>query len=309
MAREIKIPFLNFGASKSKAALDIGTSSVKSVVISKQKTGKMQVEYFSVEQFEGERSKATLAPALKRSIAKSDIKIQKAVISVSGQSVVVRQVLFPKMSPDELRSALQFEAEKYIPFGINEVYIDAQIISEKAEGGKIKVLIVAAKKELVDEYLGYMNEAGVAPEAVDCDSIAVTNSFLFSNAGAGKDKTVALLNVGASMTNVCILKNEVLNFARDIPVDIKSIDAIETQVRLSFDYYENQFGKGIDGIYISGGGAREPTVIDRLKQAFGLDIVVWDPTSNLLLSPKVDAKALKEVSGQMAVCVGLAIRR
>ncbi len=309
MAREIKIPFLSFGASRSKAALDIGTSSVKSVVISKQKTGKMQVEHFSVEQFEGERSKESLAAALKRSIAKSETRIQKAVISVSGQSVVVRQVLFPKMSPDELRSALQFEAEKYIPFGINEVYIDAQIISEKAEGGKIKVLIVAAKKELVDEYLGYMNEAGVTPEAVDCDSIAVTNSFLFSNAGVGKDKTIALLNVGASMTNVCILKNEVLNFARDIPVDIKSIDAIETQVRLSFDYYENQFGKGIDGIYISGGGAREPMVVDRLKQAFGLDIVVWDPTSNLLLSPKVDAKALKEVSGQMAVCVGLAIRR
>jgi type IV pilus assembly protein PilM len=309
MAREIKIPFLNFGASKSKAALDIGTSSVKSIVISKQKTGKMQVEHFSIEQFEGERSKATLAAALKRSIAKSDTKIQKAVISVSGQSVVVRQVLFPKMSPDELRSALQFEAEKYIPFGINEVYIDAQIISEKAEGGKVKVLIVAAKKELVDEYLGYMNEAGVMPEAVDCDSIAVANSFLFSNAGAGKDKTVALLNVGASMTNVCILKNEMLNFARDIPVEIKGIDAIETQVRLSFDYYENQFGKGIDGIYISGGGAREPMVIDRLKQAFGLDIIVWDPTANLLLSPKLDAKALKEASGQMAVCVGLAIRR
>jgi len=307
--KEIKIPFLSFGTPKNKCALDIGTSSVKSIVISRQKTGKMQVENFSIEQFEGERSKESIIAALKRSAAKSEIKIQKAVISVSGQSVVVRQVLFPKMSPDELRSALQFEAEKYIPFGINEVYIDAQIISDKAEGGKIKVLIVAAKKELVDEYLGYMNDAGITPDAVDCDSIAVTNSFIFNNAGAGKDKTVALANVGASMTNVCILKNEVLNFARDIPVDIKSIDAIETQIRLSFDYYENQFGKGIDGIYISGGGAREPSVIERLKQAFGLDIIVWDPMSNLVLSPKVDAKALKEVSGQMAVCVGLAIRR
>lgn len=307
--KEFKIPFLNFGASKSKAALDIGTSSVKSVVISRQKTGKMQLEHFSVEQIEGERSKDSLVAALKHSVAKSEPKIQKAVISVSGQSVVVRQVLFPKMSPEELRSALQFEAEKYIPFGINEVYIDAQIISDKAESGKIKVLIVAAKKELVDEYLGYMGDTGITTDAVDCDSIAVTNSFIFNNAGAGKDKTVALLNVGASMTNVCILKNEMLNFARDIPVDIKSIDAIETQIRLSFDYYENQFGKGIDGIYISGGGAREASVIERLKQAFGLDVVVWDPTLNLVLSPKVDAKALKEVSGQMAVCVGLAIRR
>jgi len=307
--KELKIPFLNMGASKNKVALDIGTSSVKSIVISKQKTGAMQVDRFSIEQIEAERSRESVAAALKRFIARQETKVQKAVISVSGQSVVVRQVLFPKMSPDELRSALQFEAEKYIPFGINEVYIDAQIISDKVEGGKIKVLIVAAKQDLVDEYIAYMNDAGIVPEAIDCDSIAVTNSFVFNNAGAGKDKTVALLNIGASMTNVCILKDETLNFARDIPVDIKSIDALETQIRLSFDYYENQFGKGIDGIYISGGGARDAAVTERLKQAFGLDIVVWDPTAKLVISPKADAKALKEVSGQMAVCVGLAIRR
>jgi hypothetical protein len=70
------------------------------------------------------------------------------------------------------------------------------------------------------------------------------------------------------MTNVCILKDETLNFARDIPVDIKSIDALETQIRLSFDYYENQFGKGIDGIYISGGGPgmpRSPKGLNRLS--------------------------------------------
>jgi type IV pilus assembly protein PilM len=307
--KEIKIPFLNLGAARNKVALDIGTSSIKSVVISKQKTGVMQIDRFSIEQIEGERSRESVAAALKRFMAKQETKIQKAVISVSGQSVVVRQVLFPKMSSDELHSALQFEAEKYIPFGINEVFIDAQIIGGKVEGGKVKVLIVAAKKDLVGEYITYMNDAGIAPEAVDCDSIAVTNSFVFNNAGAGKDRTVALLNIGASMTNVCILKDETLNFARDIPVDIKSIDALETQIRLSFDYYENQFGKGIDGIYISGGGAKDTAVNERLKQAFGLEMVVWDPTAKLVISPKVDSKALKEVSGQMAVCIGLAIRQ
>jgi len=307
--KEIKIPFLNLGAARNKVALDIGTSSIKSVVISKQKTGVMQIDRFSIEQIEGERSRESVAAALKRFMAKQETKIQNAVISVSGQSVVVRQVLFPKMSSDELHSALQFEAEKYIPFGINEVFIDAQIIGGKVEGGKVKVLIVAAKKDLVGEYITYMNDAGIAPEAVDCDSIAVTNSFVFNNAGAGKDRTVALLNIGASMTNVCILKDETLNFARDIPVDIKSIDALETQIRLSFDYYENQFGKGIDGIYISGGGAKDTAVNERLKQAFGLEMVVWDPTAKLVISPKVDSKALKEVSGQMAVCIGLAIRQ
>jgi type IV pilus assembly protein PilM len=307
--KEIKFPFLNLNRTKSKIGLDIGTSSVKVLALSQQKTGGFQLDFFAVCPIEGERSKEKIVEAIRRAVASSETKIQSVTMSVSGQGVVVRQVLFPKMSEGELKSALQFEAEKLIPFGINEVYIDAQVIDQNAEGNKMKVLIVASKKDLVDEYLGYINEAGLEAGVIDCDAIAVTNAFIFNNPGAGKDKTVALLNIGASMTNVCILKNEALNFTRDIPVEVKNIDTLENQVRLSFDYYENQFGKGIDGIYASGGGAKETPLLQRFSQAFGLEVSAWDPTKNLNVSPKVDAQAIKGVSGQLAVCVGLAIRR
>jgi len=307
--KEIKLPFLNLNKTKTRVGLDIGTSSVKVLALSGQKTGGFQLDFFAVQSIDGERSKEKIIEAVKRAIASSETKIQNVTISVSGQSVVVRQVLFPKMSESELKSALQFEAEKHIPFNINEVYIDAQVIDQNTEGNKMKVLIVASKKDLVDEYLGYIKEAGLEAEAIDCDTIAVTNAFIFNNPGVGKDKTIALLNIGASMTNVCILKNEVLNFTRDIPVEVKSIDTLENQVRLSFDYYENQFGKGIDGIYVSGGGAEETPLLQRFSQAFGLEVSAWDPTKILSVSPKVDAQALKDASGRLAVCVGLAIRR
>ena len=307
--KEIKFPFLNLNKTKTKVGLDIGTSSVKVLALSQQKAAGVQLDFFAVQPFEGERSKEKIVEAIKRAVTSSETKLQNVTISVSGQGVVVRQVLFPKMSEGELKSALQFEAEKHIPFSINEVYIDAQVIDQNAEGNKMKVLIVASKKDLVDEYLGYIREAGLEAEAIDCDAIAVTNAFVFNNPGTGKDKTIALLNIGASMTNVCILKNETLNFTRDIPVEIKSIDTLENQVRLSFDYYENQFGKGIDGIYVSGGGAKETPLLQRFSQAFGFEVSAWDPTKILSVSPKVDAHALKDASGQLAVCVGLAIRR
>ena len=307
--KEIKLPFLNFNRTKVKVGIDIGTSSVKVLALSRQKAGAFQLDFFAVQAIEGEKTKEKVVGAIKQAISSSETKVQNVTMSVSGQGVVVRQVLFPKMSEGELKSALQFEAEKHIPFNINEVYIDAQVIDQNAEGNKMKVLIVASKKDLVDEYLGYINEAGLEAGAIDCDAIAVTNAFIFNNPGLGKDKTLALLNIGASMTNVCILKNETLNFTRDIPVDVKNADTLENQVRLSFDYYENQFGKGIDGIYVSGGGAKDTALLQRFSQAFGFEVSAWDPVKNLTVSVKVDSQALKDASGQLAVCVGLAIRR
>jgi len=306
---KIKIPFFNISKPKTKIGIEIGSSSVKALALSGQKGGGFQVDFFAIQPIEGEKSKESVSEAIKHSLAPSDTKIKSVAISVSGQGVVVRQVLFPAMSESELKSALQFEAEKHIPFSINEVYVDAQIIDQNAEGNKMKILIAASKKNVVDEYLGYIGQAGLEAEVIDCDAIAVTNAFTFNNPGVGKNKTTALLNIGTSMTNVCILKNETFNFTRDIPAEVKSIDTLENQVRLSFDYYENQFGKGIDDIYVSGDGAKEDSLLQRFSQAFGLEVKEWDPTKNLTISPKVNSQALKEVSGRLAVCVGLAIRR
>lgn len=294
---------------KTKIGLDIGPSCVKALALTPQKSGGFQMDYFSIQQIEGDRPKEKTVSAIRQAIAASNIKIQKVVVSVSGQSVVVRHVLFPTMTDEELKSAITFEAEKYIPFNINEVYLDAQIIDKNAADSKIKVIIVAARKELVDERLALLNEAGLEAGAIDCDSIAVTNAFLFNNPGLTKDKTFALINIGAGMTNICILKNEILNFVRDIPIEAKNLENLEMQIRLSFDYYENQFGKGIAGIYVSGGESKGAGLLERLSQAFGMESQVWDPAKNLVISPKVDNYALKGAANQMAVCVGLAMRR
>ncbi|KPK38869.1 MAG: hypothetical protein AMJ78_09370 [Omnitrophica WOR_2 bacterium SM23_29] len=306
--KTIKIPGLNLTKSKGKVGLDIGSSSVKAAMLVPQKEGGVELVAFGIEALEGEHSKETIVRAMRRVVETLNVKEKKVVISVAGQSVVVRQVLFPKMSEDELKSAIRYEAEKHIPFNINEVYLDAQIIGEKTEDNKMKVLLAASKKELIDERLAYLNEVGLEVEAIDCDSIATTNAFIFNNAGLGKEKTLALINIGASMTNVCILKDEILNFVRDIPIGAENLENLDTQIRLSFDYYENQFGKGIDGIYLSGGGSKQVGLPEHLSQAFGIESSTWDPTKNLTISPNISKESLKDVSNQLAVCLGLAMR-
>ncbi len=307
----IKFPSISLKGldkTKHKVGLDIGTSSVKAAALAHQRQG-FELAAFAVEPFEGERSKEKVGGALRRAFERLNIKEKKVVISVAGHSVVVRQVLFPKMSEGELKSAIRYEAEKHIPFNISEVYLDVQVVDKKAEDNKMKVLIVAAKKELIGERLNYLKEAGLEAEAIDCDSIALTNAFIFNNPKLGKDKTVALINIGASMTNVCILKDEVLNFVRDIDIGSEGLENLEAQIRSSFDYYENQFGKGIDGIYLSGGGSKKEGLSSCLSQAFGIEASAWDPTKNLTISQKVLMQQLKDVSSQLAVCIGLAMRR
>lgn len=302
-----RIPFLN--KPKSKVALDIGATYVKLLSLTASGGGNFQADYFSVKQLETGCSREKLVDAVREAVRAADGKIQRVVISVSGPAVVVRQILFPLMTEEELKSAITFEVEKYIPFNINDVYLDARIIDRKAQEGKIKVLIVAAKKTLIDEMMGLLKEAGLEPESIDCDSIALTNAFLFNNPGLSKDKTIALVNVEPNMTNVCILKDEILNFVRDIPIETGNRDNLETQIRLSFDYYENQFGKGIDGMYVSGGGLKTGGLIEQLLRAFGIETLIWDSTKNLNVSKNIDPAALKEAAGQMAVCVGLAMRQ
>ncbi len=308
-AFKIKIPALSLAKPKGRVGLDIGTSYLKVLMLVPQEHGDFELASFAIEPFEGERSKETIARTIRRILDASDIRPHKVVSSVAGQSVVVRQVIFPNMSEEELKSALRYEAEKYIPFNINDVYLDAQVIDVEEAENKMKVLIVAAKKELIDEHLSYLKEAGLEAEVIDCDSIAVTNAFIFNNPGLGKAKTLALINIGASMTNVCILKDEILIFVRDIPIGAQSLENLETQIRLSFDYYENQFGKGINGIYLSGGGSRQPGLEEHLKQAFGIEALAWNPSKNLAISPKISKEMLKDNLSQLAVCVGLAMHR
>ena len=263
--------------------------------------------------------------------------------SVAGQEVIVRYVEFPQMTKEELNGAIKFEAEKHIPFNINEVFLDCQILDRRSRD-KMKVLLVAAKKDLINNHIKFITDMGFKPVLIDIDSFAIINAFQRSNPGQNIG-TIALLNLGAGFSSINILKGNISCFTRETPIGGKNIDqaiseklnisleeadhlkcnpgerkeeiaeiakpVIEnllSEIRLSVDYYENQFEKGIDKIFVSGGASNFAELIDSLKKSLKVEIAAWDPVKGLEIDPGIDREKLSVVSNKLTVAIGLALR-
>jgi len=332
----------NFSKERFCVGLDIGTSSIKIV---KLKFAKDTVELCG---FDVESSKLELSDVLKK--MKQSHAPDLINISVAGPQTVVRYANFPKMNPLELKQALKFEAQKHIPFSISEVNLDGYILNDNLPENKMLVLIAAVKKELVSSRLKLIEGAGIATNLVDMDSIALVNAFIFNNppANDAEHKTVALLNIGASITNLDILEGALPHLSRDMHIasntftqkimDIFSLDftsadnlklnpesdaekankimaAVEsvltnlaTEIRTSFDYYESQSASSVTKIFLSGGGAKFSGLKEKLAHLLGIEVEFWDPLGRIQINEAVDTLKAKDLSGQLAVAIGLALR-
>jgi type IV pilus assembly protein PilM len=167
------------------------------------------------------------------------IKTKDVVTSVSGHSVIVKKINIPVMTEDELEESIQWEAERYIPFDINDVNMDFQILGP-TEGNEelMEIVLVAAKKDIINDYLSVIIEAGFNPVVVDIDSFAIENMFE-ANYPVTRDEVTALANIGASVTNINILKKGVSSFTRDIFTGGNSItEEIQRQLNVDFDEAE-----------------------------------------------------------------------
>lgn len=273
---------------RNKIGLDIGSSSVKMLEIAA--AGEKSALYkLGLKKLLGSAREALIETI--RSLAQ-DLKVttKEVNISVSGPSVIVRFVSMPKMREEELKSAMRFEAEKYVPFAINDCIIDHHVLKRNEKEGRLDVLLVAVKKDFVLDRISVVEESGFTVGSVDVDTFAVANSYLRNFPATDPGKTIALLNIGAKFTNVGIIWDGIICFVRDVAIggdyfdqaiskalniDIKAAEDIKVspkeklpdiisctkgvannlldEMRLSFSYYENQSGRAIDEIYISGG--------------------------------------------------------
>jgi type IV pilus assembly protein PilM len=142
-------------------------------------------------------------------------KTKEVAVAVSGHSVIVKKVSLPSMSREELEDQIQWEAEQYIPFDVNEVHLDFQILDTSEADGQMDVLLVAAKKDLVDDYVQVITEAGLTPTAIDVAAFAVENAFE-NNYEAPGDEVIGLVNIGAQVVNINIVEKGIPAFTRDI---------------------------------------------------------------------------------------------
>jgi type IV pilus assembly protein PilM len=322
---------LRKGKSKNRVGLDIGNQSVKMVELTGP-AGKPGLVSFGLKKIAGS-SRDDVVGSIRSLAEELRISAKDVNISVSGPSLIVRLISMPKMTDEELAGAVRFEAEKFIPFDINDCILDFQILDRgsKDKSG-IDILLAAAKKDYVWQKIKTVEKAGFAVRTVDVDIFAIMNSFLKSFPSPDQAKTSALLNIGATSTDLSILRGNLPVFVRELSIGSGSfIESAGTapaektneaagpakpamsnlvdEVRLSFGYHENQSGRGVDEIYVSGGGAGLPGLKEAFTEAFGQAPFYWDPFQSLdKSSSNIDTGALEKAKSSFCVAVGLALR-
>lgn len=207
--------------SKSVVGLDIGTNKVKAVQLQK-KGQKLVLERIGVADIypDGNRDvpslQAARSNAVKRALEDGKFNAKYCVISVNGESIIVRYIQLPKMPEDELKNALRWEAEEYIPYSLDEVNIDSVILGA-ASDNKVDVLLVCSKKELLNDYIQVARDVNLTPLVVDVDSFAFLNCYEETYQPTPQD-CVALVNIGAQTTNINIYSRGTSRFSRDISI-------------------------------------------------------------------------------------------
>lgn len=241
--------------SKNPVGVDIGSHTIKVCQLKRSGEGYELEKFGAVEIYPGgecpadaREQQTAKIDALKKALAIAGIKARYAVSAVSGESIIVRYLQLPEMPEDELKKALQWEAEEYIPFRLSEVNLDSVILGRANDGehAKMDVLLVSAKKDLVESHLTILRGAGLEPRIVDVDSFAFLNCFELNHQPT-PDECVALVNIGAEITSINIYHNSVSRFSRDIPVGGNTITAaIKSRLGCSFkDAEEIKINTGV----------------------------------------------------------------
>ena len=340
-----------FSRAKSVVGLDIGSSAVKLAEL-KEKKGAFQVQRLGVETLSPEAivdgsimDSSLVVDAIHRLSDQGKVKNNNFATSLSGHSVIIKKIQVPAMSLEELADSIQWEAEQYIPFDINDVRLDYVVLSEEGMGdGQMDVLLVAVKRDKVNDYMSVISQAGRTPALVDVDAFAVQNCYEI-NYDVDPLKVVALVNMGATVTNINVLARGQTVFWRDISFggnqfterlqreqnlsfeqaeqlkrtessDTKAIlDGVSAEmageIQKTFDFFAATSSEGpVDELVVSGGCALTPNLMQVLREQFGVPVTLLDPFRRVHVKDSdFDSDWLQSVAPMLAVTIGLAIRR
>jgi len=323
------------GKRKSVVGVDIGSSAVKVVELKAGGKGgdEFQLVNIGMEPLPPEAivdgaimDSGAVIDACQRVFQSQKIKTAEVATSVSGNAVIVKKISLPQMSQEELAESIHWEAEQYIPFDIQDVALDYEVIEGGGGGGNMDVLLVAVKKDKISDYTSAISQAGKSASIVDVDVFALQNCYEI-NYGSDPGRVVALLNIGASIMNINIIKGGTSIFNRDIASGGNQYtDAIQKDLNLSFDQAE-ALKKGervegaapenlspiiqavsenvaleiqktfdffratssedrIDRIFLSGGTAKIQGLRDLLADRFEAGVEIMNPFNNVTYNPR-----------------------
>ena len=344
-----------FSKKKEVIGIDIGSSSVKLVQL-KDLKGSYELLNAGIVPLPPEAivdntlmDSSSIVNAVKSLVTSLGVKVKDVACSISGNSVIIRKITLPVMPVEELEDQISWEAEQYIPFDINDVNMDFQILSpDSVDPSKMIVLLVASKRDIINDYVTVFNEAGMVLSVVDVDSFAVQNAFEM-NHDTGSEDVIALINIGASVMNINVVKDGISLFTRDVQMggnlyteeiqkqlgvssleaesmkilaveannsellDVltKVNDTLTQEIRRSLDFYNSTASDDrIIKVFASGGTSKGYRFIEAVSEKIGIPVELINPFAKLKYNEKdFDPEYLQEIGPLMAVTVGLAIRR
>jgi type IV pilus assembly protein PilM len=311
---------------KTTVGLDIGSSLIKAVEIDHTKEEPTIVRFGMTKLLpeaivDGEIMDRNLViEGIQQCLASGGISRKDVVTAVSGRAVIVKKVVMDKMSPDDAQEAIFWEAEQHVPFDIDDVCLDFQVLKEDVGANQMEILLVAAKKDMINTHAELVRDAGLNPMVIDVDSFAIQNAFEMTEPRE-EGSVKGLINIGADVTNINIVQDDIPHFTRDLSIGANSfIEAFQKELGVGYEeasgiitgefLYENQErleqtvrqassdlsmgiersisflktagdAEGIDEIVLSGGGARIPRLKEILAAKHGVDFRVAHPLASL----------------------------
>jgi type IV pilus assembly protein PilM len=247
--------------SKTSVGLDIGSSLIKVVEVDHSKDSPMLTRY-GIVKLPSEAiveveimDQSLVVQGIQECMAKAGVTGKAVVTAVSGRAVIVKKVIMDKMNPDDAKEAIFWEAEQHVPFDIDDVCLDFQVLNEDVGANQMEILLVAAKKEMVNAHAGIVRDAGLDPVVIDVDSFAIQNAVeATTDSGAGR--VVGLVNIGSDVTNINIIQNNIPYFTRDLSVGSNVfVEAVQRELGVTFEEAENMLA-----------GTAEIDDPDRLRQ-------------------------------------------
>ncbi|BCA56761.1 Type IV pilus biogenesis protein PilM [Nitrospira sp. KM1] len=271
--------FSMLAPKRQLVGLDIGSSGIKLVQL-KDNRGRYVLQKFGVKPLEPEvivdgtvMDEGRVVAAIRELFDELNVKVKQVAVSISGHAVIVKKISLPPMPDEELEGQVRLAAEQYIPFDINEVNIDFHVLpvheGEVDAQNEMSVILVAAKKDKINELTELVKGAGLLPMVMDVDAFAIENMHGI-NYPVSQEDTTALVNIGASVMNINIVRGGVSVFTRDIPIGgNRYTEAIQREMGLSYEEAE-ETKKG--GHSAGGSQAAVATVIDSVNAEVASEI-------------------------------------
>jgi type IV pilus assembly protein PilM len=344
-----------FGKKEHLIGLDIGSRTIKAAEIVETKKGRSLRRFGMADIQPGLIEDGAInepeevAEAIRGLFKSYNLREKNVAISIGGYSVIVKKINVQTMAEDQLQETIHFEAEQYIPFDISDVNLDFQILGPNENNpNQMNVFLVAAKKEMVNDYINLVTMAGLNPCIIDVEAFALQNIFEINY--DLKDENIALIDIGASKTSLNILKGPNSVFMRDVSLgcaqvnqkiislvncsfdesesvklggqtekvseeDLKQIITSVvadwcTEIRRALDFFYSTYPDDqIKRIVLSGGGGNIADFRQLLAAEASAEVETINPFNNFQLDNSLDASYIDQIAPQAAISMGLAVRR